>query len=242
MKSAIGILFVLLSASLWGQNGITGRVLSADSLKPIADVHVINKNLLKGTLTNARGEFEIVGRPFDTLVFSNIAYQYGYAFLGETLPGKGFVVTLKKRDFMLEEVSIFAYELTSNKDVQMPLGEPLVPMNKDLTPPQRTAPTLASPVDYLYELFGSRPKQLRELQRLMEQEYYRARLEEGNNRKILKQLTGLNDEELEAFVFFCKFSETTISHQTDYELLLSLLMCFDEYQQRKELEDVLERR
>ena len=243
MKRAVFCILVLLATSTAAQQWVTGRVLTADSLKPIADVHVINKNLLKGTLTNARGEFEIQAHPFDTLVYSNISFQYGYSFLGEVLPGKGYVVTLKKRDFMLEEVSIFAYELTSNQDKQMPLGEPLVPMNKDITPPRKAAPpTLANPVDYLYELFGNKPKQLRELERLMEQEYYRARLEEGNNRKILKQLTGLNDAELEAFVFFCKFSETAISHQTDYELLISLLLCFDEYQQRKELEDVLERR
>jgi hypothetical protein len=225
-----------------GQTAIRGRVVTADSLKPVSDVHVINKNLLKGDLTNSRGEFSIEVRPFDTLVFSNISFQYAYVFLGATFPLTGWQVKLKPRDFLLEEVSIFAYELTSNKDVEMPIqSKTTIPMDKDIKIPEAIKPTLMNPVDYLYDLFGNRPKQLRELSVLLSEEYYRTRLEQGTNRKILKQLTGLNDADLEAFVFFCKFSNTRIVHQTDYELLVSLLDCFDEYQAQKELEDVLDR-
>jgi hypothetical protein len=233
-----------LLAAQWvsGQSAIRGRVITADSLKPVSDVHVINKNLLKGDLTNSKGEFSIEARPYDTLVFSNISFQYEYVFLGASFPLTGWQVKLRRRDFMLEEVSIFAYELTSNKDVEMPIKKStVIPMDKDIKIPEPVPPTLMNPVDYLYDLFGNRPKQLRELSVLLAEEYYRTRLEQGTNRSILKQLTGLNDADLEAFVFFCKFSNTRIEHQTDYELLMSLLACFDEYQAQKELEDVLDR-
>ena len=37
-------------------------------------------------------------------------------------------------------------------------------------------------------------------------------MEEGNNRTILEDLTGIPKEEMEAFMFYCKYSETQIKN------------------------------
>ena len=94
----------------------------------------------------------------------------------------------------------------------MPQRSPRVPSNADIRIPQAVAPTLANPLDFLYYSFGKRPQQLAALRKLQQEDYYRRKLEEGNNRTILEDLTGIPKEEMEAFMFYCKYSETQIQN------------------------------
>jgi len=85
----------------------------------------------------------------------------------------------------------------------------------------------------LYYSFGKRPQQLAALRKLQQEDYYRRKLEEGNNRTILEDLTGIPKEEMEAFMFYCKYSETQIRTFNDYQFLVSLLNCYEEYEREK---------
>ena len=126
----------------------------------------------------------------------------------------------------------------------MPQRSPRVPSNADIRIPEAVAPTLANPLDFLYYSFGKRPQQLAALRKLQQEDYYRRKLEEGNNRTILEDLTGIPKEEMAAFMFYCKYSETHIRTFNDYQFLVSLLLCYEEYEREKiqlETEESLKR-
>lgn len=245
MKAILVAVAVLLSTSLMAQRDsiftLKGRVFAPDSVTGLVEVHVINKNLTLGTVSNARGQFGIDVRIGDTVVFSNISYQYFYHFVKPADTLKQLLVVMQVRSFMLDEVSIFTYELSTNREKAMKKGQPMIPRNDKIKDPKPLeVNAIASPIDYIYSLFSNREQQLRALQELRKQDAFREQLNKGKNHQYLLQLTNLTEAELEQMLFFCRYSRTYISTASDYELLISLLSCFEEYESIKKREQILD--
>jgi len=218
---------------------IYGRVISQDSISALPNTHVINKRTYVGTITNGLGDFRMEAQVGDTIVFSNISYQFHYH---QVTGNENFDLTikLKVRNYLIDEVSVDAYRLTSNDPKPMAIGKPMIPRNEDIRTPEPLAPTLANPVDYLYYLFSRKPKQFEKLRELYAQDAYRYKLQEGNNRDIVVQLTGIDREELEAFMFYCKYAGTTINMMNDYEYVMSLLRCYDKFQREQAVREIMD--
>ena len=73
--------------------------------------------------------------------------------------------------------------------------------------------------------------------KLQQEDYYRRKLEEGSNREILEELTGIPKAEMEAFMFYCKYSDAEIRTFNDYQFLVSLLDCYELYEREKERQE-----
>jgi len=230
------LLILLVSNGALAQSYILkGTVLDKDSSFALPNSYVVNNKTFAGTVTNGIGYFEIYVAEGDTIVFSNVGYQFKYLGIDSTVISninKVKTIKLPPRNYLLDEVSIYA--ITSNNPRTMPQSKPRVPSNEDIRIPQAVAPTLANPLDLLYYSFGKRPKQLAALRRLQQEDYYRQKLEEGNNRESLEELTGIPKEEMEAFMFYCKYSDTLIRTFNDYQFLVSLLECYEEFERNKE--------
>jgi len=220
---------------------LQGWVLDAANETVLPQTHVVNKTTLKGTLSDEQGYFAISISLGDTIVFSNIAYQYFYfVYQDSSQPLQDVVVEMQEQNYLLNEVSVFAYELTTNDPKAMTLQRPAIPTNAELPQKDIFKPTLANPVDYLYYLFGSKPKELRKLAELQKADAYRAKLEDSHNRESVLSLTGLNEEDLQAFMFYCKFAPVQIRTMNDYQYLKSLQHCYRQYIRDRELEGFLE--
>mgnify|MGYP000486225346 FL=1 len=117
----------------------------------------------------------------------------------------------------------------------MPIKEPARPTGEDIMIPQSVKPTLANPIDFLYDQFGKRPRQLRELKAILDNENYRQKLAKNNNRNALFELTGLTSSQIEELLLFCTWDKQMIQYKTDYELLLSLYRCYQDYIERQKI-------
>lgn len=231
---------MIFSLPLAGQQ-LSGTVKDKESKEVVAEVHVINKRTLKGTVTDRDGEFIIKIQFGDTIVFSNISFKYLYfvyndssALLANT------IVEMEEQNYLLHEVSVFSYELTTNEPRQMKIEDPLIPSNDQISDGRIINANPSNPAEYLYNLFGSKPRQLRKLAILKAEEAYRDKLEESNNRESVTRLTGLSKTELEAFMFYCKFTHVRMNHLNDYDFLVAVQRCYAQYVKDKELEDFLE--
>ncbi len=241
MRTFFFCVFLLGTLALNAQQ-LSGWVIDNEAKAPIPEVHVINKRSLKGTLTDAQGRFSINLNWGDTIVFSNIAYQYYYFIYSDSTTALNQVlVNMKEQNFLLSEVSIFTYKLTSNEDRAIELAPPRGPQSSDLENKDgriiEAGPQ--NPAEFLYNLFGSKPRQLRMLAQLRAEEAYREKLEENNNRQSVVNLTGLSLEELEAFMFYCKYAPVRMRSMNDYEFLRSVQHCYAEYVRESELENFL---
>lgn len=233
---------LLFAWSGWSQteeHWTSGQIFEAKTGMAVPGVHVVNTRSEQGTVSDALGRFTLKTRAGDTLVFSHLSYAYLMLEVTDSLPTVGLRIALKEQNYLLDEVGIFAYELTTNDPRDMEIGEPLVPREEDIDLPEHAPATLMNPVDLLYEMFGKTPRQLRELRRLMQEDAWKRKLA-GRNGDILRELTGMSREEVATFAFYCRYSPNTIRHATDYQLLTSLLDCYEEYQKEREVEQILE--
>lgn len=216
-----------------------GYVYEKSTGKPADNVYVVNHRSHKNTISNQSGYFEIMAKKGDSLIFSNISFEFLFLEIKEEQHQD--TVWLKQRNYLLEEVNVSSYHLTSNRPKEMKLKEPLVPDDDKIREQhmRMEKPGMSSPADILYYYFGKQPKQLRQLQELYQQDEFKRKLQEGSNREIIMEITGLSKDELEAFMFFCKYSRVQIDSFNDYVLLTSLLDCYKEYQKRQEMEKIL---
>lgn len=220
---------------------LSGTVIDARAREVVPETHVINKRTLKGTLTNRDGHFSISLQWGDTIVFSNISYQYFYFVYNDSSTAlKDVLIELQEQNYLLSEVSIFSYKLTSNEDKEIVLQKPMRPRNEELSDGRIINAGISNPAEFLYNLFGSKPRQLRMLAQLKADEAYREKLQESNNRENVLTLTDLELEELEAFMFYCKFAPVHMRTMNDYEFLISVQHCFRQYVRERELEEFLQ--
>lgn len=219
---------------------INGWVLDGKTKETVPGVHVINKRTLKGTISDADGYFELGLEKGDSILFSNIAYKYFYFVYRDSTVLEEVIITMEEQNYLLDEVSVFSYELTTNKPREMKLNKPRIKSNEEIDDPRPIKATLQNPAEYLYNLFGSKPRQLRKLAQLKAEDAYRRKLEESNNRRAVIALTGLNKDELEAFMFYCKYIPVNMNRLNDYEFLLAVQACFQRYMKDRELEGFLE--
>ncbi len=209
---------------------LSGTVIDEKTREVIPVTHVINKRTLKGTLTNDNGHFSISLTWGDTIVFSNIVYQYFFFIYNDsTTLLEEVMVEMKEQNYLLDDASIFSYKLTSNKNKAIELHQPLIPDNEELDDGKIMRAGVQNPAEFLYNLFGSKPRQLRILAQLKAEDAYRLKLEESNNRQKVIELTGLSKDELEAFMFYFKFAPVYMSTMNDYQFLISVKQCFEQY-------------
>jgi hypothetical protein len=208
---------------------VRGVVLEEKYKLRMAGVAVVNVRTAEGIRTNRAGAFSLEAKRGDTLVFS----QPLFSFYKWVVPAKVFdtlVVVMKPQNLLLNEVPVKGYRITMNQPVPIDVLPPARPSGADIRTPQAVAPTLANPIDFFYEMFGNRPRQLRQLRALLEAEAYREQLNKSRNRNALFALTGLEGEKVEQFLLYCRLNQSQIDASTDYQLLESLLACFAEFE------------
>ena len=209
-----------------------GFVTEEQSMERIPDVMIVNARSEERFATDDQGRFRLSAKANDTLVFSRPGFGYRYVVARNA---DSVRVTMPPRNFLLEEVPVTAYKLTSNLPKDVVLKEPARPSGSAIQVPQPKAPTLANPVDFLYDQFGNRPRQLRELAALVNSDQYSVQLAQSRNREALFELTGLTEARIEEVLLFCRYNQSAIHAATDYELLVSLIDCYQEFERRQKI-------
>ena len=88
-----------------------GYVSEEKTSERIPDVVIVNSRSEERIMTDRLGRFRIEARANDTLVFSRPGYGYRYQAARNA---DSVRVTLPPRNYLLEEVPVTAYKLTSN--------------------------------------------------------------------------------------------------------------------------------
>ncbi|MDG1252597.1 MAG: hypothetical protein P8N56_02850 [Schleiferiaceae bacterium] len=235
MRNAFLFSIYLLPLALFGQETVhfSGQVIEEKSKEAVPWVIIVNARNETAFNSDENGVFDLYAETGDTLVFSKPGYAYRYAWAREE---NRVAIELLPQNYLLDEVPVTAYKLTSNLPKEVPLSSPNRPEGGEIRVPRGVKPTLANPLDLLYDQFGKRPRQLRELEAILESEAFRDKLSESNNRSALFELTGLTPSQVEEFLLFCHWNETAIYSPTDYELLRSLMRCFAQFQAIQEQE------
>ena len=154
----------------------------------MSNVHVVNLNQVIGTITNAKGEFEITAKAGDTLYFSFLGFKsIKIKATNDMLKYKGTRVGMTELAYTLEEVVVKPYRLTGYLDIDaknipinkaqrysisgLPQGYEAGSYNPGTI--TKILGAIFNPADFLHNIFGKKPRQLRKLRKMKEDDEIR---------------------------------------------------------------------
>ncbi|TRZ43641.1 carboxypeptidase-like regulatory domain-containing protein [Robertkochia solimangrovi] len=242
------ILFIILVFSGFAcfaqEDEMRGTVVNSETSFPLENVHVVNLNQVIGTITDGKGEFAISARANDTLYFSFIGYKaIKIRVTNDMLKFQNTKIDLTELAYALEEVVVMPFQLTGYLEID----SKNIPINTsrryripglDLgyeagdSNPNAFAKTLGSifnPADFLHNLFGKKPQQMRKLRKMKEDDRIRDLLSSKYDRETLMALLQVDRDEINEILRNCNYSDSFIQTANDLQILDAISGCYEEY-------------
>ena len=176
----IGIIF-FCCISLSAQNKystVKGEIVSADSLTPIPQAHILSELSHFGTTSDFDGKFSIQTRRIDTLRISSVGFVTKYININhDSIDANNFRITLQRDTIILDEIDVTPYynfstvkEIVSNAPIEKPfivkgandkIGDYLYQKPKKIPDDKG----ILSPIQTLYNRFNKKERLKRKLGR-----------------------------------------------------------------------------
>lgn len=176
----IGIIF-LSCLSLKAQNKyfpIYGKILSADSLVPIPDAHILSEFSYYGATSDSEGNFSMLIRKADSLRISCIGFSTKVICVNyDSINVNDYEIVMHRDTIMLQEIDVFPYldnhtveEIISKIPVMKPMIIKGVNENIESVLYQKPKKTpddkgIISPIQTLYNRFNKKERLKRKLER-----------------------------------------------------------------------------
>ncbi|MCP9200137.1 carboxypeptidase-like regulatory domain-containing protein [Gramella sp. GC03-9] len=244
MKQTLLLFFMLFTAMVSAQDVVTGTVMNAANDNPIENVHIVNLNQVKGAVTNEDGEFELQATVNDTLYFSYLGFRsIRVRVTNDWLKYGNVKVKMTELGFALEEVTVNTVNLTGYLEIDaknIPIYEnyrySISGLNTgyeggDTSPNAVTKAirSLSNPADLVYNIFGNRPRQMKKLRQMKQDENIRNLLRNKFDRETLMALLQVNKAEINEILNNCNYSEDFMKSANDLQILDAISSCYEEY-------------
>ncbi len=245
-KYILLILFVGFSFVGFSQTNtkLKGQIVNAGNNKPLSAAHVLNLNSVIGTITSEKGHFEIPTKANDTILVSYLGFQsIKLKVTNDLLKGNELVISLHEKANEIKEVVIRSTKLIGVLEIdvkQVPKdrftrihinGLPQTYEIGKSTSPNLNSPVAAlfKPVDFLYNLFGQKPRQLKKLQKLKKEDDLRKMLSGKFDREVMMEYLNMDKQELSKLLVDCNYSDYFIKKASDLQMIEAVLDCYESY-------------
>ncbi len=247
MRYFVVFFFLFVSTALLAQDvsqKVSGTIVNDNGLATISSVNVINLNKVRGTISDAKGFFEIEVSMNDTLHFSMIGFQsIKVRVTNDWIKNKTTKIQLTEKAIALEEVNIMPYNLTGYLEID----SKLIPSREnyrysisgltegyeagEYSPNAfgRVLGSIFNPADMLYNFFGKKPKELKRLKDMKKDETVRNLLESKYDRETIAVLLGINKNEIAEILQRCNYSDSFIQSANDLQIMDAINGCYEEY-------------
>ena len=189
------VLFLSCCISLHAQDRyfqLKGKVVSADSLSPIPNVHILSKVSYYGTTSDFNGRFSMLVRKTDTLKISSVGFVTEIINVNyDSVNVNNFEIVMQRDTIILQEIDVFPYldNHTVEKIIkEIPIEEPFIikGANENIGTVLYQKPKkipedkgIISPIQTLYNRFNKKARLKKKLERnrrryekeLMKEEY-----------------------------------------------------------------------
>ena len=240
----IATVISVVSTSNAQEQELKGQILSSIDMQPMLGSHVINLNTVRGSTTNEDGLFSIPTSVNDTVMISYVGFQtIKLRVTQDLLNGNELEIVLYEKVQELDETVVKSHDLIGVLEIDIknaPKNEynrihiDGLPQLYEIGAPQSSkfrSPLDAAfhPVDYLYNMFGRKPKQLNKLKKLRKEDEMREILASKYDRELLLEYLDMNSVEFDRLLDDCKYSDYFIKEASDLQLLEALLECYENY-------------
>ena len=250
MRYFVVFLFALISNFCFSQSdslvtNLKGTVIHNETKLPMGNVHVINASRVKGTVTSPSGTFEIGAKVNDTLLFSYLGYEtVKVKVTNDWIKQNPTKIYLTEKEYVLNEVVVAKYNLTGYVEVDTRL----IPVSDDsyrysisglkagyeggAGKPGAISKILGSisnPADFLYNVFGKRPKEMKKLKEMKKDDTVRNLLATKFDRETLASLLEISKDDIPIILENCNYSEYFIKTANDLQIMDAINACYEEY-------------
>ncbi|MFQ3341594.1 MAG: hypothetical protein ACI9TK_001259 [Flavobacteriaceae bacterium] len=242
----IWIAFILLIFyNAQGQDTFSAGIENETTGLPMPSVHILNLTQVIGTITNQKGMFEIVAQANDTLYFSYLGYKpLKIAITNDMIKFGNASFQMTELAFALDEIIVRPFKLTGYLDIDVrntPIntarrysisGLPnrgYESGSKNLSSISKIIGNVFNPADFLYNLFGKNPAQMRKLKKMREDKEIKNLLASKFDRQVLMQLLGLKRVDIDEILRNCNYSNAFIKEGNDLQILEGISKCYQEY-------------
>ena len=253
MKKMSLFLFVtsIISICFAQQSSFSGKIYDGINFFPIEGANIYNATRKNFVFSDEEGNFSINCKLHDTLIISKSIYRQLIVVLDEELMRK------KREDFLLyykaillKEVSVISLNPTYEgfkrdlakieiPDIYQKIpGVELTEEDKanaeyDKGPNVFRNTAIAHPISFLYETFSKKAKMKRLYNEMVQ---YEDRLDElplKYNKEIVKDITGLPDDEILTFMMYCHFSYYDLIRWTPMQIINAIKDKYINYEYEK---------
>jgi hypothetical protein len=224
---------------------VKGKIIDGANDKPIENVNIVNLNQVNGTITNKLGEFEIEAQPNDTIHLSYLGYKSIKVRVTNDWINFGNRTTIKLTELALalEEVVVNKLKLTGYLEIdikQVPIQKNVRYSISGLNTGYESSPksptmvtkvlgAIFNPANFLYNIFGKKSREMRNLRKIKEQDEIRNILSSRFDREMLTALLKVDKIDLELLVSECNYSDDFIKTANDLQILDAISECYEEY-------------
>ena len=240
------LLFVLPQQLVAQQKELVrGKIVDASNDNPMENVNIVNLNQVFGTATNQEGAFEIQAKVNDTLHLSFLGYKSIKVRVTNDWVNFGNQTTIKLTElaFALEEVVINKLKLTGYLEIdikQIPIQKNVRYSISGLNSGYESSPRTPSmvtkvlgaifnPADFLHNVFGKKPREMRKLRKMKQQDEIRNILSSRFDREMLTALLKVDKIDLDLLISECNYSDDFIKTANDLQILDAISECYEEY-------------
>lgn len=222
---------------------IKGKITNAVDSIAIEGASLLNITDINGEVSGKDGTFEIKVTENDTLLISSLGFEsFKLKVTKDLSKGTELNIDLFPEVENLPEVNISTYKIIGVLDIDiknMPkdkydrihingLNQTYeVRKNKIGSSLGAGGVKVKNPADYLYNLFGSKPKKLRDLQKLRDKDKTRQILIDRFDREIILDYLQMDMNKLTQVLSNCEYSSHFIQKATDLQLIEAVLECYD---------------
>lgn len=224
---------------------VKGKIVNAANDKPMENVNIVNLNQVYGTSTNPDGEFEIQARTNDTIHLSFLGFKSIKVRVTNDWINFGNRTTIKLTELALalEEVVINKLKLTGYLEIdikQIPIQKNVRYSISGLNSGYESSPrspsmvtkvlgAIFNPADFLHNIFGKKPIEMRKLRKMKKQDKIRNILSARFDREMLTALLKVDKIDLELLISECNYSDDFIKTANDLQILDAISECYEEY-------------
>ncbi|MGB5941925.1 MAG: carboxypeptidase-like regulatory domain-containing protein [Leeuwenhoekiella sp.] len=223
---------------------ISGQVVNSSTDEVLGGVNIINLNTVQGVITGEEGNFNIRAAVNDTLFFSYLGFKTLQVRVTNDWKKFGSVkVKMTETGIALEEVLVKEVELTGYLEIDAVN----VPVYKDKRYSISGLPSgyeagqgapgsinkilssVFNPADFLYNIFGKKPRQMRKLRQMKEDENIRELLSTKFDRETLAALLQVTTQDIDEILRRCEYSQNFVKTANDLQILDAISGCYEEY-------------
>ncbi|MBO4281844.1 MAG: carboxypeptidase-like regulatory domain-containing protein [Bacteroidales bacterium] len=211
---------------------------------PLENACIHNISTGMATFSNAKGNFALIAKGKDTLVVTHVGYAARVLVLEDTLSpsDKRHLISMEMKSILLKGTTVYALKpypifLTDVAKEANAVEESITlsgQQKSDAT--ARTEPHLynGSPITMLYDCYSRKAQLARHYRYLSTHEEESRQLSRKYNAAIVARLTGLQGEELEAFMCYCAFSYYDLVKAPETEIARMITNKFSKYRKQRE--------